>query len=190
MDLREIKKYTSTEFMYSGGASFETHIAQQKNEVFKFLPSIKFVLYTLMYGVLAVLSWYFGMQLMPNDNGLSIIGFLLLGVSLVFLCAFLYFLKDYLVSITFSKKHGYYYKGYFNIKYLRTSKVNLEDIVAIQILGKITTEKIAPFNSFEINLVTKDSERFHIIDHSNLKSIINDANSLSEFLRVPIWTNE
>jgi len=190
MDLEEIKKYTSTEFMYSGGASFETHIARENNGVFNFFPSLKFALYTLMYLALALLSYYFGMLLWPIDNGLSIIGFLLLGASLVFIFAFLYFLKDYLIRITFNKKLGYYYKGYFSIKYLRFGKVSLDKIVAIQILGEITTEQIAPFNSFEINLVLKDSERLHVIDHSDLKSIIDDSNSLSKFLNVPIWTNE
>ena len=190
MDLREIKKYTSTEFMYSGGASFETHIAREKKDVFKFVPSIKFALYTLMYLVLAISSYYFEMQLWPINNGLSVIGFLLLGASLVFAFAFLYFLKDFFIRNIFSKKLGYFFRGYVNIKYLRFAKANLDDIAAIQILGEITTEQLAPFNSFEINLVLKDSERIHIIDHSNLKSIIKDAESLSQFLNVPIWTNE
>lgn len=190
MDLREIKKYTSTEFMYSGGASFKTHDSTNKNGVFKFVPSVKFAFYTAMYLILAGASYYGGMALWPIDNGLSVIGFLLLGSTLVFLIVFLYFLKDYLISFVFSKKRGYYYKGYVNIKYLRHNKVELEDIVAIQILGEITTEQIAPFNSFEINLVLKDSERVHVIDHSHLKSIIEDVNDLSIFLNVPIWTNE
>lgn len=190
MDLREIKKYTSTKFMYAGGASFETHIAREKNGIFKFLPSTKFALYTLMYLVLAIASYYFGMKLWSIDNGLSVIGFLLLGASLVLAFAFLYFLKDFFIRNVFSKNLGYYYKGYVNIKYLRYAKVRLEDIVAIQILGEITTEQLAPFNSFEINLVLRNSERVHIIDHANLKSIVSDSKSLSNFLNVPIWTNE
>jgi hypothetical protein len=92
--------------------------------------------------------------------------------------------------IVFSKKLGYYYKAYVNIKYFRIDKINLDAVVAIQILGEITTEELAPFNSFELNLVLKDSERLHVIDLSNIKSIISDANKLSKFLEVPIWTNE
>ncbi len=190
MDLREIKKYTSTAFMYSGGASFETHIARVKHDMFRFLPSVKFALYTTMYLALFIGACYFGLQLRTVDNGLSIFGFILFGASLVFLCAFLYFLKDYLIRIVFNKKRGYYYKGYIDLKFLRFAKANLDDIVAVQILGEITSEQIAPFNSFEINLVLKDSERLHVIDHCNLNSIIEDAQSLSKFLDVPIWTNE
>ncbi len=190
MNLREIKKYTSTEFMYSGGASFKTHDARLKKEAFKFLPSTQFTLYTLMYLALVILCYYCGNYLWSIDNGFSALGFILLGAALVFLCAFLYFLKDYLVRIVFSKKLGYYYKGYVNIPFLRNDKINLEDIVAIQILGEITSETLAPFNSFELNLVLKDSERVHVIDHSNLKSIITDVTQLSKFLDVPIWTNE
>ena len=190
MDLREVKKYTSTAFMYSGGASFKTHITREKNGVFKFLPSLKFAMYTLMYLVLTLLSYYVGMQLWPIDNGLSVIGFLLLGASLVFAFAFLYFLKDFFVRNVFSKTLGFYYKGYVNIKHLRFAKADLDAIVAIQILGEITAETLAPFNSFEINLVLKNSERIHVIDHSNVKSIIADADKLSKFLNVPIWTIE
>lgn len=190
MDLREIKKYTSTAFMYPGGASFETHIAKETNEVFKFLPSTKFALYTLMYLSLALACYFFGMQLWPIDNGLSVIGFLLLGASLVFAFAFVYFLKDFFIRNVFSKKLGYFYRGYINIRFLRNNKVSLDDIVAIQILGEITSEQIVPFNSFELNLVLKNSERIHVIDHANLKSIIEDSNKLSKFLNVPIWTNE
>jgi hypothetical protein len=190
MNLDDVKKYTSTAFMYSGGASFETHVAREKFGIFKFLPSLKFAFYTALYLILAAGSYYFGMQLWPIDNGLSVIGFLLLGAALVFVFVFFYFLKDYLIRIVFSKKLGYYYKGYVNVNYLRFAKANLNDIVAIQILGEITAEQLAPFNSFEINLVLKNSERLHVIDHSNLKSIIEDANSLSKFLNVPIWTNE
>ncbi|WP_426430459.1 hypothetical protein ACPX19_13060 [Winogradskyella sp. HB-48] len=66
----------------------------------------------------------------------------------------------------------------------------LNEIVAIQILGEITSGTIVPFNSFEINLTLKNSERVHVTDHNNLKSIINDATELSEFLDAAIWTNE
>ncbi|MFC0604343.1 hypothetical protein [Winogradskyella pulchriflava] len=190
MDLREIKKYTSTEFMYSGGASFKTHKAKQETNAFKFVPTLKFAMYTSMYLLLSVGCFYTGKHLFFIDSPISIIGLLLLGASLVFLFGFFYFLKDYLKSIVFSKNLNYYYKGFINIKFLRDDKVDLNNIAAIQILGEITSEALAPFNSFELNLVLKDSERVHIIDHSNLKSIIDDANNLSKFLDVPIWTNE
>lgn len=66
----------------------------------------------------------------------------------------------------------------------------LNEIVAIQILGKITSGTIVPFNSFEIKLTLKNSELVNVTDHNNLKSIINDATELSEFLDAAIRTNE
>lgn len=190
MDLGEIKAHTETTFMYSGGASFKTHVLCTNKAVIKFKPTLNFALYTLMYLGLAILSYYVGIKLFPIDNGLSALGFIILGAALVFCYAFLYFLKDFLVKIVFSKKLGIYYKGYINLYLFRYDVVDLNKIVAIQILGEITSETIAPFNSFEINLVLKNSERVHVIDHNNLKSIINDATELSKFLSVPIWTNE
>ena len=191
MNIDDIKKCVSTDFMYQGGASFETHVAVlKKGIVFKFIPSIKYALYTIMYLVLSIGAFYLGKRLFFKNNGLSVIGFLLLGASLVFIVAFLYFIKDYLKSIVFNKKKETYFKGYFNLKYLRNDKMNLEEIVALQILGEITTEQLAPFNSYELNLVLKNTERLHVIDHADIKSLIEDVERLSEFLNVPIWTTK
>ena len=175
MNIDDIKKCVSTDFMYQGGASFETHVAVlKKGIVFKFIPSIKYALYTIMYLVLSIGAFYLGKRLFFINNGLSVIGFLLLGASLVFIVAFLYFIKDYLKSIVFNKKKETYFKGYF----------------ALQILGEITTEQLAPFNSYELNLVLKNTERLHVIDHADIKSLIEDVERLSEFLNVPIWTTK
>ena len=191
MDLDIFKKKVSTEFMYLGGASFETHVAVSKNKnIFKFIPSVKYALYTIMYMFLSIGCFFIGKDLFFIDNGWSVIGLLLLGCSLVFLVAFFYFIKDYLKSIVFNKNSGNYYKGYFNLILFRNDKVDLEEILALQILGEITTEQIVPFNSYEINLVLKDLERIHVIDHADIKSIIEDAERLSDFLNVPIWTNK
>ncbi len=35
-----------------------------------------------------------------------------------------------------------------------------------------------------------DGERFNVVDHGNLKSLIRDAEWLSEFLNLPIWHAE
>jgi hypothetical protein len=177
--------------MYPGGASFETHVAVSKNKnIFKFIPSIKYALYTVMYMFLCIGCYFLGIDLFFIDNGLSVVGLLLLGASIVFLAAFVYFIKDYLKSIIFNKTSGIYYKGYFNIKFLRNDKANLDDIIALQVLGEITTEQIAPFNSYELNLVLKDYERIHVIDHADIKSLLKDVEHLSKFLDVPIWTNK
>ena len=191
MNIDDLKKSVSTEFMYHGGASFETHISVlKKGYLFKFIPSVKYALYTIMYLMLAIGAYFFGMNLFRIDNGLSVIGLLLLGASLIFLVAFLYFIKDYLKSIVFNKNSGIYYKGYLNLRFFRNDKVNLDEIVALQILGEITTEAIVPFNSFELNLVLQDSDRIHVIDHADVKNLIADADKLSDFLNVPIWTNQ
>jgi hypothetical protein len=177
--------------MYPGGASFETHVSTSKNKsIFKFIPSIKYALYTIMYLFLCIGCYFLGIELFFIDNGLSVIGLLLLGAAIVFLVAFVYFIKDYLKSIVFNKTTGIYHKGYFNIRFLRNDKAHLDDIIALQILGEITTEQIAPFNSYELNLVLKDYERIHVIDHADIKNLLEDVEHLSKFLDVPILTNK
>ena len=41
--------------------------------------------------------------------------------------------------------------------------------------------------SYEINLVCEDASRYNIIDHEHKMSIIEDAETLNDFLGVPLW---
>lgn len=65
--------------------------------------------------------------------------------------------------------------------------MSLKSIVAIQIIGEHVPTDDGSYKSFELNLVLEDSSRKNVVDHGNLKSIISDAEILSDFLNIPIW---
>ena len=92
----------------------------------------------------------------------------------------------------FDKQLGIFYKSYtFKLheanRKQRDNYIPLKSIVAIQIIGEHVRSDDGSYKSFELNLVLEDNTRKNVIDHGNLKSIIDDAHMLSEFLDVPIW---
>ncbi|MBL1214362.1 MAG: hypothetical protein HND52_13470 [Ignavibacteriae bacterium] len=94
--------------------------------------------------------------------------------------------------VVFDKKAGYFWKGrkspreVFNkssIKHL----AKLEDVHAIQLISEFVWGNKSSYHSYEINLVLKDASRINVIDHGNIKSIRENAETLSAFLDKPVW---
>ena len=67
------------------------------------------------------------------------------------------------------------------------NNIKLSRICAIQIIGEVVQSDNNNYNSYELNLVLDDSTRINVIDHGNLKGVIQDANWLSDFLNIPVW---
>ena len=95
-------------------------------------------------------------------------------------------LVDFFKRIYFDKRNNRFYKFKFRDKV----ETELSRIVAIQVIGEIVKSKKNRFNSFELNLVLDDASRINVMDHGNLKGILDDATLLSEFLEIPIWHAE
>ncbi len=91
----------------------------------------------------------------------------------------------------FDKQLGLYYRSYKMDLHISKkdskNQILLKSIVAIQIIGEHVSSDDGSYKSFELNLVLDDSTRKNVIDHGSLKTIIDDAHVLSEFLNVPIW---
>ena len=94
--------------------------------------------------------------------------------------------------VVFDKKLGYFWKGrkspreVFNknsIKHL----AKLEDVHAIQLISEFVRGNKSSYHSYELNLVLKDASRMNVIDHGNVKSIRENAQTLSAFLDKPVW---
>ncbi|WP_111977503.1 hypothetical protein [Algibacillus agarilyticus] len=69
---------------------------------------------------------------------------------------------------------------------------NINEVHAIQIVGEHVSSKgsggrTSNYNSYEINLVFKNLRRVCIIDHAQHNSILEDAQTISTFLNVPLW---
>ncbi len=65
--------------------------------------------------------------------------------------------------------------------------VPFDEIVALQILSEMCRPaKDSPFLSYELNLVLKDNRRINVVDHSDRTQLRSDAETLAEFLKVPL----
>jgi hypothetical protein len=90
----------------------------------------------------------------------------------------------------FDKQIGLYYKAYrpqFNKNKNLNNQFDLNSIAAVQIIGEHVRSDKGSYKSFELNLVLDDVTRKNVVDHGNLKSIVDDAHVISEFLDVTIW---
>ncbi len=73
-----------------------------------------------------------------------------------------------------------------NEKY-KNKIIPIKEIHALQILKKRVTWKNSSYDSFELNMILRDSSRINIIDHWNLEEIRKNADELSNKLRVKIY---
>ncbi|MFS4481960.1 hypothetical protein ACKGJY_03000 [Hyunsoonleella sp. 2307UL5-6] len=90
--------------------------------------------------------------------------------------------------ITFNSNTNQFYRG-LNIPLIKRKKkiINFNRIVALQIIGERVSSDDGSYQSFELNLILDDTTRINVVDHGNLKNLITDAQTLSEFLKTPIW---
>ena len=100
-------------------------------------------------------------------------------------------------SIVFDRQVGGYWRG--SITSTDEHVVALTDIHALQIIEKWVegTESAETehspggyspgYSSFELNLVTTDGQRHNVVDHGDLEALREDAESLCDFLQIPLW---
>lgn len=189
-----LKKHVSTSPLVTGGTNFKTHVLKTNfRSKISYRPSLGGLLFLSLFVVIGMALVIYNLI---DYNGLftapSLANILTLAIGLLF--AFVGGYMSYKLSMprVFDKQLGYYYKAYsFQLDDRDLKKyIALNSIVAIQIIGETVKSKDRSFGSFELNLVLNDSTRENVIDHGNLKSIINDAYIISEFLNTPIWHAE
>lgn len=190
-----LKKRISTTPLNSGGASFKTHILIKKsNSKLVYKPSVGIALFCFIFLVVGLTVLFFGSYtFMTTENkyeDFPIWFVIIFGGIFTFAGSFMFY-YNYKPRV-FDKQLGMYYKAYKVSLHKTTiskfnSQISLKSIIAIQIIGETITSDDSSYNSFELNLVTVKGKRFNVVDHGNLKSILNDAKMLSDFLNVPIW---
>ena len=94
--------------------------------------------------------------------------------------------------IVFDKQKGWFWKGrkapdrVFDksaIKHL----AEIGQIHALQLISEHCSGDKSSYYSYEINIVLEDGRRINDVDHGNEKRIRADADTLSEFLGIPLW---
>jgi hypothetical protein len=177
-----------------GGSNFKTHVLVSKSSSqLRYRPSIGgalfvFVFFSIGLGFV-IYNLAFDSGLMDNPSFFNFFG---LSFGLIFTFTGIYMTFYLFKPRVFDKQIGYYYKKYSfkpNSKNLK-NQLRLSTIVALQIIGETIRDEDGSYGSFELNLVLEDGTRRNVVDHGNLKSIIDDAHVLSEFLDIPIWHAE
>lgn len=64
---------------------------------------------------------------------------------------------------------------------------DLGQICAIQLIREFVSGNKSSYYSYELNLVRTDGERINIADHGSLHAIRVDAETLSNYLSIPVW---
>lgn len=196
-DIDIIKSKVSTEPLSGGGSNFGTHVlTQQSSSKLMYKPSIGAALFSFAFFAVGLGVLFFALYSISQPTSLTDNKDVMLIIfGLVFTCTGGFLFYYFYMPRVFDKQLGVYYKAH-KAKIHNTQRtdsknqVSLKSIVAIQIIGEIVQGDKGRYQSFELNLVLYDSSRRNIVDHGNLKSIIDDAHIISEFLNIPIWHAE
>ncbi len=186
--IEDIKERVKKTPIASGGANFRTHVLRIENSRLSYKPTMQGTVFNLVIliiglGILLFSFYKFSFHFIPFIVGslFSIVGG--------------HFIYTTYKPRVFDKQQGIFYKSYKpNLSKTNIIKDNsvilLQDIIALQIIGEHVSNRNGTYGSFELNLVLNDTSRINIIDHKVLKSIINDAYEISQFLDIPIWNAE
>lgn len=104
-------------------------------------------------------------------------------------CIGLKYLYKNLEPIVFSKNFNLFWAGYLNPiqkNSLKNSK-KLDQIIAIQLLWKLSESHYIFGYIYELNIVLETKERVNIISHMDRNLMIKEAEILAKFLNVPLY---
>ena len=193
-NILNIKKSVSIKPLNSGGSNFKTHLlVEKKRGILEFIPSIGFIIFISIFLIvgLVFLSVILYKLFISQDYNFELSHILFGLLPIVFITVSVYMMYENFKPNQFNKTSNRYTKGHQkNVIKKSSIDIPLSKIIALQLIGEIVTGNDNSYSSFELNIVMDDGERFNVIDHGNLKSLIRDAEWLSEFLNVPIWHAE
>jgi hypothetical protein len=179
----------------SGGANFRTYkfFSKGANKAgFKSTFRIKLLGFTIM-----IIGLFLGagipiVQYINGDPLKIWQAIILIVAGLGFFSGGVLMLRSYSQYLVFNKKVGCFWKG--ALEHQSTEKIEkekvsikLDEIYALQIIPEYIKDKDGSFTSYELNLVTENGKRHHLIDHGDRTDMIADANKLSDFLGIPVW---
>ncbi len=193
-NILNIKKSVSIKPLNSGGSNFKTHLlVEKKRGILEFIPSIGFIIFISIFLIvgLVFLSVILYKLFISQDYNFELSHILFGLLPIVFITVSVYMMYENFKPNQFNKTSNRYTKGHQkNVIKKSSIDIPLSKIIALQLIGEIVTGNDNSYSSFELNIVMDDGERFNVVDHGNLKSLIRDAEWLSEFLNLPIWHAE
>lgn len=175
--------------MKGGGANFQTHklIAPSAHQlIIKNSGQLTFV-FVLFIGV-GVNATVFSLLRLLQKQGLdTVIAQPLETLSALTGPGMVFVLVGCLLSVFFGSSNIRFDRRENHFQHGGTRRA-LRDIHALQIISELAGgHGSGVFNSYELNLVLNDGQRIHLMDHGDYMAFTHDAETLAEFLAVPIW---
>lgn len=183
----EIEKSISVSPFSSIASNYVTKILKiiNKNRLV-FENSNRYNLIKLVIVIMLMLSAYI---ITRNNSGF--LSIMLMSIILILSILNHFYGND---KIFFDKVEGYYYVNSLNKKSYANQIIPLNKIVAIQYLSIEKESRDVENNSIniyyiaEINLVLENERRVNILSHGDYVQAYSDAKTLSDFLKIPLWT--
>jgi hypothetical protein len=178
------KPYIEWTPIKSGGANFKTHQLVTINpHCIEFKASTAMLLFSLFFAGIGALV---GVVFLISEQALipTLIGFFFTAIGI----AIYYFAATPRV---FDKQLGLYWKGRCKERNRESilrlkNTVPLNAIYGLQIVSEYVRGDKTSYHSYELNLILTDGTRINVIDHGNHQQIEHDAQTLAQFLKVPI----
>ncbi|MFO7937355.1 MAG: hypothetical protein R6V06_07100 [Kiritimatiellia bacterium] len=177
------------------GINFRTHSLSKKDDwQIAFKPTIGAILFSGIF--IAVSIGLISLAIIADTKGEWSMNLLILLFGLVFGGIGGGMLYKFTTPIIFDKQSGTFRKGRKSptqVQHPGKIKQNvwLANIHALQIISEYCRSRSnnggSSYRSYELNLVLDDSKRINVIDHGNYARLRKDAESLAEFLGVPLW---
>ena len=190
----EIAEKTEWSPLAPGGSNFKTSklVFDDIGTSARFKASVGALLFSLVFmafGVGALIGGVFSFL----EKGTEPASFILTGFGTVFTLVGLAMLRFFTTPHVFDKDQGFYWKGRISKDRLAyaaetlKNTVSLKRIHALQIVSEYCSGDKSSYYSYELNLVLDDASRINVVDHGDVKSLRQEAASLAEFLKVPLW---
>lgn len=177
-----------------GGANFCTQkLIQVSPHRYEFRAAAGAICFYLVFLVIGLILVFVSVAQIINSGEIFTAGALIMGlVGIVFSLVgglMLYFGTR---PVVFDKQHNCFWKGKIPADELIYATANellmpFNEIHAIQLIKEHVSSDNSSYYSYEMNLVSRDGIRTNVVDHGNLDKIHEDADTLSEFLEIPIW---
>ena len=179
-----------------GGTSFRTHkLVMTRPDRWEFRPGLLGRLVPLGAAIGGVAALAVGVAMWETFD--VFVKIFCLGLGAIGLGAGLVMFLQFRCPIVFDSITGYYWKGTRSPETALPADaegkwVKLDQIHALQIVSEVITRtdqysRTHTYTSYELNLVLQDATRLNVVDHTNYAGLRPDAETLAEFLKVPLW---
>ena len=179
-----------------GGTNFRTHKLSKTSEwQINFKPTIGAILFASIFLIIGLSV--IGFSIITNLRGEWYIRAFFFLFGLIFASVGGGLIYKYTSPITFDKQSGAFWKGRKSPAQMdNTEKIKecvwISNIHALQIISEYCSSSSSngssrSYRSYELNLVMNDAKRINVIDHGNYAKLRKDAETLADFLGIPLW---